>query len=191
MVDKDDRLSILIEDRWMKKPHRNGSIDEKLKVLLGSVCFQIGQPIAIECFIAGSKPDNDDHDDENFIPTWRKMYSEVAARNHSPSPNILYINEFRPTDLGAYLCRTKNAAGFVVDVGVEFKVDATNATMVVIDSMDESVIGEESKADSDSEEKTNEKETAPPNIRITFSDKLALARGERVELICDSGGCRH
>jgi hypothetical protein len=191
LVDRENRLYFISEHQKdeKKQPTKgNSTIDDKLKLLLGSACFQIGQPIAIECFTPD--PLHGSRNDENFTPSWRKWHSESSAIGTTgPSPNILYINEFKPQNAGVYLCRTKDVHGRVVEVGVEFKVDAKNATLIVVNSMEESVTGENGDGLTGGHLESDERfgSSSPPNIRITFSDKLALARGERVELICESG----
>lgn len=179
LVDKQGQLYIETDRIEVNKPHTdlNSTMDDKLKLLLGSACFQFGQPIAIECFSSSSLDD--------IMPKWRKMHSTNSnIIPTSPSPNILFINEFKPQNVGVYLCRTKDIHDRVVEVGVEFKIDPKNFTLVVVNSMEESVVGEE---EAEEEERDEEKDDGLPNIRITFSDKLALARGERVELVCESG----
>lgn len=205
LVDTDGHLMVETERVEKKKPDSSSSsntttiADDKLKFLLGSVCFPIGQPIAIECFTA----DQNNHNSE-FTPRWRKIHH--MTRNNStnqaaiwvkpPStPNVLFISEFKPSDMGVYVCRTKNAQGRVVDVGVEFKKDARNVSLVVVNSMEESGVtntNDTDKQDDDDDnlddfEKDEKNDSRLPNIRITFSDKLALARGERVKLVCESG----
>lgn len=169
-----------------KKSSNSTIIDDKLKLLFGSLCFSVGRPIAIEC---SSAVNTTSSADDSFTPTWRKMHDGemTGAIPVNPSPNILFINEFKPNDLGVYVCRTKNVHGRVVDVGVEFRKDVNNASIVVVKSMEESLTDTTGEGEDEEGEETEIDNDKLPNIRITFSDKLALARGERVQLVCDSG----
>jgi hypothetical protein len=99
------------------------------------------------------------------------------------TPHILYINDFQAKDSGVYLCRTTNSEGKYVEIGVELR--ARNGSIQVrLIKEEESGRVDESRLEMVAEE---EDVGQLPNIKITFSDKLALARGERVELFCNSG----
>jgi hypothetical protein len=112
------------------------------------------------------------------------MYSDKDTTSIN-NQNILYINEFKPKDVGVYLCKTKDFEGRLVEIGIEFKLDTKNGSMILVNSIEKSLLSEDELLEKIND--TENYEDRLPNIRITFSDKLALARGERVELFCDSG----
>lgn len=112
------------------------------------------------------------------------MYSDKDTTSIN-NQNILYINEFKRKDVGVYLCKTKDFDSRLVEIGIEFKLDTKNGSMILVNSIEKSLLSEDELSEKIND--TENDEDRLPNIRITFSDKLALARGERVELFCDSG----
>lgn len=61
-----------------------------------------------------------------------------------------------------------------------------NETVLPEEAQDQRV-NQDSSEVSESEELITNNTIRLPNIKIFFSDKLAIARGERVEIYCDTG----
>ena len=126
-------------------------------------------------------------------PYWIKVNStsKVIYQNFS---QILSIQKFNRSDLGTYICRTTNQRGNLVGTGFNF--DLHDNRYVVVNEIDEYEISS-SKDDLEDciedikEINKNFNETVTksllPNIKITFSDRLAMSKGERVEIKCLTG----
>lgn len=94
------------------------------------------------------------------------------------APHILSFKNFTKENLGSYVCRTKNKNGLLVELEVKIELDEFN-NQLAIKKNGETVLNDT--------ELNAHKKSNIPNIRISFSDKQALANGERVEILCDSG----
>ena len=126
-------------------------------------------------------------------PYWIKVNStsKVIYQNFS---QILSIQKFNISDLGTYICRTTNQRGNLVGTGFNF--DLHDKRYVIVNEIDEYEITSnkddlEDCIDDLKEINKNLNETITksllPNIKITFSDRLAMSKGERVEIKCFSG----
>ena len=80
---------------------------------------------------------------------------------------------------GDYYCKTSNEIEGEVEVGFRLKVDTRGK--VQVESLEELKLDEE--YDEDVESTVNKL----PNVKVYFSDKTALAKGERVEVFCETG----
>jgi hypothetical protein len=128
---------------------------------------------------------------------WRKYksLSSVAAPN---SPHILNFNKFKSDDAGLYVCKTTNESKSLVEIGLKFKMDEQGN--ITAQSLDEEELMIEllashsvpklnttSTISTMNETKYLEDEYTLPNINIRFSNKIEMSRGERVEMICETG----
>ena len=100
-----------------------------------------------------------------MVPEWQKL-NGAPIRTYN-LPHILTIPKFSVNDAGTYVCLTTNENRTLVQVGFELILNSDGHVRLV--------------------ELKNNNANNPPTIKITFSDKLALARGERVELLCETG----
>lgn len=85
-------------------------------------------------------------------------------------------------DLGNYVCRTKNKNGFLVELEIKIELDEFSDNLT-IKNIGETVLNDKTQ----NRELIASKRSQIPNIRISFSDKEALANGERVQIFCSSG----
>ena len=99
-----------------------------------------------------------------MVPEWQKLNNEPIKSYNLP--HILKIHKFSVNDAGTYVCLTTNENRTLVQIGLELILNNDGRVRLV-------------------ELKNNNNN--PPTIKIIFSDKLALARGERVELLCETG----
>jgi hypothetical protein len=126
-------------------------------------------------------------------PYWIKLNSssKVIYQNFS---QILSLQKFSRSDLGTYICRTTNQRGNLVGTGFNF--DLHENKYVVVNELDEYEISS-TKEDledcvDDLKEITKHRnesiiKSLLPNIKVTFSDRLAMSKGERVEIKCITG----
>lgn len=98
------------------------------------------------------------------------------------APHILTFKNFTSQDLGTYVCRTKNKKGLLVELGLKIELDEFRHALKMV-NIKEAVLDDEIQQ----AELSFSKNSKIPNIKISFSDKDALANGERVEIFCDTG----
>ena len=126
-------------------------------------------------------------DNKGLQPTWRKLNSNAEVTGKK-TPNILYVNKLSLSDDGVYLCKTINKNNLLTEVGFKVHVNEHDGKVSLI-SLNETILPDEiqpmnvNENDDKNDESGNHLKKLP-NIKITFSDKLALARGERVEITC-------
>jgi hypothetical protein len=110
----------------------------------------------------------------------------------------LSIQNFEPSDLGYYICKSRNKNGKLVGTG--FKFDLDGKENVIVTEIEEQEIGADGKMKIHFAEKQNPPFASKyalssnivdvlPNIRITFMDKFALSKNERVQIRCLTGNC--
>jgi hypothetical protein len=126
-------------------------------------------------------------------PYWIKVNStsKVIYQNFS---QILSIQKFSKSDLGTYVCRTTNRRGNLIGTGFNF--DLHDNRYVIVNELDEYEISStkddfEDCIDDLKEMNKNFNQSMTkillPNIKVTFSDRLAMSKGERVEIKCLTG----
>ena len=102
------------------------------------------------------------------------------------SPHILYIAKISLSDDGVYLCKSINKNDLLTEIGFKVHVNEHDRKVYFF-LLNETILPEviqPTKPNVIIDANQNQKNKKLPNIKILFSDKAALARGERVEIIC-------
>ncbi|RNA33972.1 hypothetical protein BpHYR1_035156 [Brachionus plicatilis] len=122
----------------------------------------------------------DEHYD-SFLPSWQINENDQKPVSYKVAPHILSFKNFSNENLGSYVCRTKNKNGLLVELGVKFELDEFKKK-IRIKNIKEKILDDEIQQ----EELSSSKKRKIPNIKISFSDKQALANGERVQIFCEA-----
>jgi hypothetical protein len=101
------------------------------------------------------------------------------------SSHILYIAKIGLTDDGVYLCKSVNEKDLLTEIGFKVHVNEHDRKVSVF-LLNETILPEDIQPTKSNLVEVKEQQGIKPlpNIKIIFSDKAALARGERVEIIC-------
>ena len=122
-------------------------------------------------------------DFDSYLPNWRKESFEKSSISTDIAPHILSFYKFSISDLGTYLCTTKNKKGFLVEIGIKIDIDQINKKLFIKNIKETLLPNELQPVD----EFLTNVDSSVPNIRISFSDKLAISNAERVEILCETG----